>query len=162
MESSGRRRGGGQVVGREELLSGRLLRILVREIDRLEEAVKEYKPKAEMPERAASCEGIGAGAKGRIEAIGQVTRTLEKLLELQRFEALAMRGEDEDGEAARLAAEMMRRLRALDARRERPTLFDAGGAFREAATDVAAGSGGGAAETARCVEATGDDIGGSA
>lgn len=162
MESSGKRRGGGHVVGREELLSGRLLRILVREIDRLEEAVKEYKPKAEVPERGASCEGIGAGAKGRIEAIGQVTRTLEKLLELHRLEALAMRGEDEDGEAVRLAAEMMRRLRSLDARRERPTLFDADGAFREAAADGAAGSGGGAAETARSVEATGEDIGGSA
>ncbi len=64
-------------------------------------------------------EGSRSGAKARIEAIGQVTRTLEKLLELRRLEALAMvTGQEEDAaETQKLRREMLKRLRAIDARR---------------------------------------------
>lgn len=77
-------------------------------------------------------EPSGADLKGRVEAIGQMTRTLEKLLELQRLEALAARsaGEADAAETERLREELMRRLRAIDARREGgPRLFDAKGAL---------------------------------
>ena len=69
------------------------------------------------------------GAKGRIEAIGQMTRTLEKLLELKQLETLALRGGGEapDADAERLAAELMKRLRVLDRRRRRDAAA-AGGA----------------------------------
>ena len=126
-------------------LSERLLVVLTGEIEALEKVVKDYKPNpAEAGKRAAGEEVNAAGAKGRIEVIGQATRTLEKLLELKRLEALAMRGGgDEDGEAVRLAAELMKRLRALDARRERPTLFGADGTLGgEAIGEGAAGAGG--------------------
>ena len=98
-----------------ELLSERLLSVLRREMAALE----------------AEDEAPPGGAKGRIEAVGQMTRTLEKLLELKRLEALAEHGgDDPDGETVRLRAEMLRRLKALDARRrDGPVLFDGGGRF---------------------------------
>lgn len=108
-------------------LLARLLTVLTGEIDALEAAPQEISGRpAGARKLVSSADAKVAGSKGRIEAIGQATRTLEKLLELQRLEALAMRGGgDEDGEAGRLAEELMKRLRALDARRGRPTLFAA-------------------------------------
>ncbi|WP_157944516.1 hypothetical protein [Mangrovicella endophytica] len=94
-----------------------------------------------------------SGAKERIEAIGQLTRTLEKLLELRRLEALAQAGANEasDAETVALRQEMLKRLKALDARRRAgPSLFDPDGTEfaggrpdRDAplATDVRPGTG---------------------
>lgn len=97
------------------LLSERLLTVLRREMDALE-ADDEAPP--------------GAG-KGRIDAVAQMTRTLEKLLELKRLEALEARGgDDPDGETVRLRGELLQRLKALDARRrDGPSLFDGAGRF---------------------------------
>ena len=102
----------------EALLSERLLAVLRQEMAALEADLDES-------------EGPPGGMKSRIEAVGQMTRTLEKLLELKRLEALEARGgEDGDGETARLRAEMLRRLQALDARRRGgPALFDGEGRF---------------------------------
>ncbi|SJZ65569.1 hypothetical protein [Consotaella salsifontis] len=78
---------------------------------------------AEGPVKAASARTVrrpaGGDLKGRIEAIGQMTRTLEKLLELKQLEALTMRGggAEDDAETVRLREEMMKRLKAIDARR---------------------------------------------
>ncbi|MEF2073822.1 hypothetical protein [Consotaella aegiceratis] len=79
--------------------------------------------------RAKPAAGVGADLKARIEAIGQMTRTLEKLLELKQLEALAMRGADDadDAETLRLREEMMKRLKAIDAQR-----LDGAGLFGEA------------------------------
>jgi hypothetical protein len=128
---------------REEApLSARLLVLLTRELAALERVCEENSPEDVPGDKRE------AGAKGRVEAVALVTRTLEKLLELKRLEALSARGDtDEDAEAARLAAEMLRRLRALDARRRGgAVLFEADGRFRGAgAVDGApAASSGGA------------------
>ncbi|MCB8836107.1 hypothetical protein [Aurantimonas sp. VKM B-3413] len=68
----------------------------------------------------------GPRSKERAEALGQLTRTLEKLLELKRLEMLAGQGGAEDrAETERLRAEFLLGLRNLDARRRAgPTLFD--------------------------------------
>lgn len=124
--AAGKRRAGGGRRG-AALLSGRLLRVLTREMDALERASDAARPK---PAEDGGGEGAAdaAGSKARIEAVGQMTRTLEKLLDLRRLEALAVSGDSDDAEAARLREELLRRLRALDARRRAgATLFgDAG------------------------------------
>ncbi|WP_279477809.1 hypothetical protein [Aureimonas sp. SK2] len=104
----------------ETLLSERLFAALTAEVGALEkrprrvsETPGEPVPKKTAAERAAE-------AKARVEAISQLTRTLEKLLELRQLEALSRetgRREDE-AEAEHLRAEMMKRLRAIDARRD--------------------------------------------
>jgi hypothetical protein len=112
----------------EAPLSARLLVLLTRELAALERACEEDSPDGVAGDKRE------AGAKGRVEAVALVTRTLEKLLELKRLEALSARGDtDEDAEAARLAAEMLRRLRALDARRRGgAVLFEPDGRFHGA------------------------------
>ena len=116
-------------------LSERLLAVLTGEMAALEA-------------ECAGGDGPPGGAKGRIEAVGQMTRTLEKLLELKRLEVLEARGgEDGDGETARLRAEMLRRLQSLDARRRGgPMLFDGEGRF--AGEDLGQSAGAAARETA--------------
>ena len=111
-------------------LSARLLVLLTRELAALERASEDQ---SHGPDLAEGRDGAPT-AKARVEAVALVTRTLEKLLELKRLEALSARGDaDEDAEAARLAAEMLRRLRALDARRRGGAqLFDARGGYRAA------------------------------
>ena len=111
----------------EALLSERLLAVLRQEMAALEADL-------------AESEGPPGAVKGRIEAVGQMTRTLEKLLELRRLESLAERGgDDPDGETARLRAEMLRRLQALDRRRrDGPALFDGDGRFAGEDAGVAA------------------------
>lgn len=76
----------------------------------------------------AEVEALGveeSGGKTRLDAIGTLTRTLEKLLDLRRLEALALAGSDENEkrEAERLGRLMLSRLRALDARRVRGELL---------------------------------------
>ncbi|MBB4004197.1 hypothetical protein [Aurantimonas endophytica] len=76
---------------------------------------------------AASGAAVGAkrmGPKERIEHIGQMAKVLEKLLELRRLETLAAAGgPQDDAEAARLGAELLSRLRSLDARRRHGELL---------------------------------------
>ncbi len=64
-------------------------------------------------------------AKERIDALGQLTRTLEKLLDLKRLEKLASEGgQADEAETRRLRAELLSRLKSLDKRRrEGATLF---------------------------------------
>ena len=64
-------------------------------------------------------------AKERIDALGQLTRTLEKLLDLKRLERLASEGgQADEAETRRLRAELLTRLKSLDMRRrEGATLF---------------------------------------
>ncbi|WP_062113766.1 hypothetical protein [Aureimonas sp. AU40] len=111
---------------RSKLLSDRLLRALTEELAQLE---------AGRPTRRRGTDGDentplrSADGKARIEAIGQLTRSLEKLLELREIEALgrSAAAEGDDVETERLRAEMLKRLRALDARRaERGGLFAPG------------------------------------
>ncbi len=139
-----------------KLPSDRLLALLTREIDIFEIAIKEYKPVKEALGQTAvgrpkGAAGVGtdrtrefAAAKERIDLLVQMTRTLEKLLELRRLEMLAAQGGDEDGaETARLREELLNRLRNLDARRRAgPALFDtATGAFAgDAATPPSDGT----------------------
>lgn len=111
-------------------LSAHLLRALTREVRALEIASKA----AHAPGDAAASKGDGevqAGAKARIEAITQLTRTLEKLLELKQLEALQRAGaaEADTAETERLSTEMLKRLRALEERR-------VGGAGLFAATEA--------------------------
>ncbi|KQT54255.1 hypothetical protein ASG43_01115 [Aureimonas sp. Leaf454] len=96
------------------LLADRLLALFGFELGVLERAVEPLRADADEGER-----DFGVGAKARIEALGQMVRTLEKLLELKQLEALASGAgaEGPDAEAERLAAELMRRLRVLDRRR---------------------------------------------
>lgn len=121
-----------------ELLSDRLMALLTEEIDTIEGAAKEKKPKKMLPGRTVagparasrpaktttSCRS--APAKERIDLLLHLTRVLEKLLELRRLEILAVQGGGEDeAETARLRNELLSRLRNLDAkRRGGPTLFD--------------------------------------
>ena len=113
--------------------SDRLMAVLRREIDDLHDSVQENDPDT----GRAPADGLDAaggtgrrrravGAKERIDALGQLTRTLEKLLELKRLEGVAAQGEAAgEAETARLRAELLDRLRSLDARRRAgPTLFD--------------------------------------
>lgn len=137
-----------ETVGSSKPLSERLLAMLDGEIARLEREIKDNNPKkssGKLPtarSEPADCGGAApassgrpagrktaGGTKERIEAIGQLTRTLEKLLELKRLERLAAGGGEaaDDAETAKLRAEMMKRLRALDARRRTgPSLFGPG------------------------------------
>lgn len=104
-----RKRRGGST---EPLMADRLLALFGFELGVLERSVE--------PLRAEDGEArdLAVGAKGRIEALGQMVRTLEKLLELKQMETLSAGGaEAPDAEAERLAAELMRRLRVLDGRR---------------------------------------------
>ena len=96
------------------MLADRLLALFGFELGVLERSVEPLQAEAEESGR-----DIAAGAKGRIEALGHMVRTLEKLLELKQMEALAsgQGAEAPDAEAERLAAELMRRLRVLDRRR---------------------------------------------
>jgi hypothetical protein len=116
------------VLEQRPLLSERLLTVLRREMDALD----------------ADEEAPPGGGKGRIDAVGQMTRTLEKLLELKRLEALEARGgDDPDGETVRLRGELLQRLKALDARRrDGAVLFDEDGRLPGAAVseDPAAGA----------------------
>lgn len=88
------------------LLSERLLEALTSEVDALE---------AQSDEGAEPMSG-----KARIDAIGQLTRTLEKLLELKQLETVNRKqaSEGDDAETQRLRGELLRRLKALDARRQ--------------------------------------------
>ncbi|MCE7027008.1 hypothetical protein [Jiella avicenniae] len=106
-----------------ELLSDRLFALLMREVARLEEDDKDVSPmaraaprsKAEAGAEAKSRQPARAGFKERADALGLLTRTLEKLLELRALEASA--GRDDETETLRLREDFMRQLRALDARR---------------------------------------------
>ncbi|RIY01282.1 hypothetical protein D3218_07890 [Aureimonas flava] len=112
----------------ETLLSERLFAALTAEVSALERRPRRVadKPGEPVPKKTAA--ERSAEAKARVEAISQLTRTLEKLLDLRQLEALARetgRREDE-AEAEGLRTEMLRRLRAIDARRGgAPGLFEA-------------------------------------
>ena len=110
------------------LLSDRLLRALTQELARLE---KGRPARGRSSEEAGGAAMLGVDAKARIEAIGHLTRSLEKLLELREIEALGHRADEDgdDAETERLRDEMLKRLRALDARRP-----GGGGLFGDAAS----------------------------
>ncbi|NDV87763.1 hypothetical protein GTW51_13735 [Aurantimonas aggregata] len=97
------------------------------------------------------------GPKERIEHIGQMAKVLEKLLELRRLETLAAAGgPQDDAEAARLGAELLSRLRSLDARRQRGELLYGPEALADGAGDAGTvGDGGAAADQVSAVDATG-------
>ena len=101
-------------------MAERMTRLLNADLAALELRFKDNGPDAE---------GSSPNAvKARVEAVSQIARTLEKLLDLKRLEALAQEaasGEDE-AETAKLRKELMSRLRAVDARR-----FDGAGLFSE-------------------------------
>ncbi|KQQ85857.1 hypothetical protein [Aureimonas sp. Leaf324] len=112
----------------ETLLSERLFAALTAEVSALEKRPRRVSetPGEPMPKKTAS-ERAGE-AKARVEAISQLTRTLEKLLELRQLEALSREtGRREDtAQADALRAEMLKRLKAIDARRGgAPGLFEA-------------------------------------
>ncbi len=112
----------------ETLLSERLFAALTAEVGALEKRPRRVSetPGEPVPKKTAS-ERAGE-AKARVEAISQLTRTLEKLLELRQLEALSREtGRLEDTvQADALRAEMLKRLKAIDARRGGGAgLFDA-------------------------------------
>lgn len=100
----------------KKTLSQRLMQALTGEVRALEKMIAHVK--AVEDDFSIETGTMAAGAKARVDAIGNLTRTLQKLLELTRLEGLAARGgADEESEAERLRAELMKRLRAIDARR---------------------------------------------
>ncbi|MBB3934489.1 hypothetical protein [Aureimonas phyllosphaerae] len=103
----------------ETLLSERLFAALTAEVSALEKRPRRVPetPGEPLPKKTAA-ERAGE-AKARVEAISQLTRTLEKLLELRQLEALSREtGRREDtAEADTLRTEMLKRLKAIDARR---------------------------------------------
>lgn len=115
------------------LMADRLLALFGFELGVLERFVEPLQADEAVAER-----DLAVGAKGRIEALRQMVRTLEKLLELKQLETLAVGGaEAPDAEAERLAAELMRRLRVLD-RRRRSGAAAVAASDAEGAADVAA------------------------
>ncbi|KQT88226.1 hypothetical protein [Aurantimonas sp. Leaf443] len=118
------------------LLAERLMVVLKREIGHLEAESKEFSPRRRAGDRDAAgsaspdddtvvtrkgarvaASTAASRSKERIETLGQMTRSLEKLLELV---GLERRTASPDGEAdalERLREEMMARLRSLDAKR---------------------------------------------
>jgi hypothetical protein len=112
----------------ETLLSERLFAALTAEVSALEKRPRRVAEKPGEPVPKKTVAERGAEAKARVETISQLTRTLEKLLELRQLEALSRetgRREDE-AEAGALRAEMLKRLRSIDARRGGAVgLFDA-------------------------------------
>ncbi|KAB0679956.1 hypothetical protein F6X38_10305 [Aureimonas leprariae] len=95
-------------------MSQRLLAVLTGEVRGFEWMIRASAAAESQGEDGAS----PAGAKARVDAIGSLTKTLEKLIDLGRVElAAAKGGAEEESEAVRLRAELMKRLRAIDARR---------------------------------------------
>ena len=89
-------------------LADRLLSRLRDEIATFERQIKDDSPIDD-----------AAGTRHRFDAIAQMTKLLEKLLDLKRLERSVVCDDGEEGpEARRMQAEMMKRLRALDRRRE--------------------------------------------
>ncbi len=114
-----------------KLLSDRLLRALTQEMTALEAARPAKRKRGAEGETEADGASRPADTKARIEAIGHLTRSLEKLLELRQIETLGLTAQAEGDDAAteRLREEMLKRLRALDARRPvGASLFDGLGA----------------------------------
>lgn len=104
----------------EPLMADRLLALFGFELAVIEHSVEPLEG------QNGEARDFAIGAKGRIEALGHMVRTLEKLLELKQLEALsAGGGEAPDAEAERLAAELMKRLRVLDRRRRGGTMVSA-------------------------------------
>lgn len=95
----------------DKLMADRLAMLLRSDLSALERHFQEGSPN-EAPVAASAI-------KGRVEAVSQITRTLEKLLELRRLEALSLEeaSAEDEAETQRLRDELMRRLRAVDARR---------------------------------------------
>lgn len=88
-------------------LADRLLSRLRDEIATFERQIKDDGPMTD-----------AVGTRQRFETIAQMTKLLEKLLDLKRLERSVVCDDGEEGpEARRLQAEMMKRLRALDRRR---------------------------------------------
>ena len=110
-----------------KLLSDRLLRALTQEMTALEAARPAKRKRGAEGETEADGASRPADTKARIEAIGHLTRSLEKLLELRQIETLGLtaQAEGDDATTERLREEMLKRLRALDARRPAGSgLFD--------------------------------------
>lgn len=108
------------------LMADRLTRLLNADLGALERQAKEQSPSGAEVEPASA-----TAIKGRVEAISQITRTLEKLLELRRLETLTLEeaNAEDEAETQRLREELLARLRAVDARRtEGAGLFDEAGA----------------------------------
>lgn len=113
--------------------------------------------------KAGAVDAKRMGPKERIEHIGQMAKVLEKLLELRRLETLAAAGgPQDDAEAARLGAELLSRLRSLDARRRHGELLfgpaasaDAAGEAEAVGANDAVGDGGPASELADATDAAG-------
>ncbi|WP_416356023.1 hypothetical protein ACLNGM_18250 [Aureimonas phyllosphaerae] len=103
----------------DTLLSERLFAALTAEVSALEKRPRRVAETPGVPVPKKTTAERAGEAKARVEAISQLTRTLEKLLELRRLEALSREtGRREDtAEADALRAEMLKRLRAIDARR---------------------------------------------
>lgn len=94
-----------------KLMADRLAMLLQSDLSALERHFQENGPD--------EAQVAATAIKGRVEAVSQITRTLEKLLELRRLEALTLEeaSAEDEAETQRLRDELMRRLRAVDARR---------------------------------------------
>lgn len=147
---------------KSNLSSERLLAMLRIEIDALEVVYKDNIPsmiaasggaaEACRPPAAARAKtsgtttkrraaGDAGDAKVRVEALSQMTRTLEKLLELRNVEAAATGDGASEAETARLREEFLQRLRRLDAQRLQPTgIFDVLGAAETGKTSEVEGA----------------------
>jgi hypothetical protein len=113
---------------RKVFLADRLTVLLKAELTSLEAARKIERAGGERTGAEEDAVSRPADVKARVEAVSQITRTLEKLLELRRLEALGEAEDEDEAETGRLREELMTRLRALDARREAGAgLFEAKG-----------------------------------
>ncbi|MDY8109105.1 hypothetical protein U0C82_08095 [Fulvimarina sp. 2208YS6-2-32] len=103
------------------LISDRLMDLLLAEVRTIEAAYEENKPSTRAEDRmiALPSKESLAVAKDRIDRIGLVARTLERLMEVRRAEiAGAEREGGDDAETVRLRDELLRRLKILDQRRQ--------------------------------------------
>lgn len=90
------------------------MKLLLVEIAAVEVLNKENSPSAIKPDAAVK----ERSGKERIDMISQMTRTLEKLIDLKRVEAAENATRDGDpAETERLSKELVKRLQVLDRKR---------------------------------------------
>ncbi|MEE2952412.1 MAG: hypothetical protein VYD57_14365 [Pseudomonadota bacterium] len=98
------------------LVAERLMDLLLAEIGTAEAVFEENGPEPEAESRSKGTTRR-SGAKERIETIGLLARTLEKLIDLKRLEANEGPDGQEGPETERLRDELLRRLKLMERRR---------------------------------------------
>ncbi|WP_147307896.1 hypothetical protein [Fulvimarina endophytica] len=104
--------------------------LLLAEVERVEAVFQEFGLISGEAGEAGTAAKAKLSGKDRIDMIGQMVRTLEKLLDTRRIEALA--GEPDvasEEEGRRMRDDLLRRLRLLDRQRREAGRSGEGGMF---------------------------------